>query len=306
MPPGLLKSSDGTLWRPEHRPCPICGSEWSRTLGARGGRAHRDGKGVETYIVQCCGCEVLYTKPTLIPATDPPATSDEYFHHHDSDRKTQIGESLAAFAESVLHHTGKMLELGCGRGELLAGAAKRGWEVYGIEMTEDFARAAKSRGVQVESASIEGSELLERPEAYDVILLAAVLEHLYNPFDTLVKINRALRPGGLLFIDVPNELSLTMRIGNLYMRARGKDWAINLSPTFSPFHVVGFSPTSLRNTLRRAGFRVHTMVVPKWANVLPRGTTLTHKIERLALGAVQSVGSKIGMGDGIACWAVRD
>jgi hypothetical protein len=78
-----------------------------------------------------------------------------------------------------------------------------------------------------------------------------LLEHLYDPADCL----RRVHDGGLVFIDVPNECSLFTRLGNAYMRLRGRPWAVNLSPTFPPFHVVGFCPSSLRRLLRRAASR---------------------------------------------------
>lgn len=301
----VLKSSDGTQWTAENRPCPICGSRVTKTLGARGGRAHQQGKGVETYVVRCKDCKVIYTLPTLIPESNPyeKESAEQYFQLHNSHKKVLQGEGIAAFAESVLGSPGRMLELGCGRGELLKGALNRGWSAYGVEMTEDFIRVARSHGVKVERNSIEDCKSLE--QTYDVVLLAAILEHLYNPMETLGRIKNAVRPGGLIFIDVPNESSLTMRIGNLYMRARGRNWAINLSPTFPPFHVVGFSPTSLRKTLASAGFEIHTLDVPKWRNDLPPAATIGQKIERLGLSVVQSVGELVGMGDGITCWAVR-
>ena len=272
----------------------------------RGGLAHREGKGVETSVVQCVDCEVIYTNPTLIPESNPYAeeTAEEYFQLHDWNRKVTNGEFLAAVAESVLGRPGSMLELGCGRGELLVGAANRGWTVYGVEMTESYAEIAQSKGVRIECSSIQQCKSLGR--TYDVILLAAILEHLYDPVETLKKVRDALRPGGLVFVDVPNESSLTMRIGNLYLRARGHDWVMNLSPTFSPFHVVGFSPASLSRTLKSAGFRIHKLEVPRWNNALAQGKGLRQKVERLAFGAVQAAGAYIGMGDGITCWAVRE
>jgi 2-polyprenyl-3-methyl-5-hydroxy-6-metoxy-1,4-benzoquinol methylase len=301
-----MQSPDGTRWHPEIRPCPICGSREAKKIGARGGRAHREGKGVETHVVKCKNCRAIYTHPTLIPETNPYAkeSADEYFQLHDSQQKVLQGEALAAFAEKVLGATGKMLELGCGRGELLAGAANRGWEVHGVELTEGFAEVARAQGVQVEASSVEACKSLDA--TYDVVLLAAILEHLYDPMQTLERVRNALRPGGLLFVDVPNESSLTMRFGNLYQRACGRDWSINLSPTFSPFHVVGFSPQSLRRTLNSVGFRIHTLAVPKWSNDLPPGKNMREKIERSALSIVQSIGERVGMGDGIICWAIRE
>lgn len=301
----VLESSDGTQWTAEDRPCPICGSSVAKTLGARGGRAHQQGKGVETNVVRCKDCKLVYTQPTLIPTSNPYAkeSPEDYFQLHDFQYKISQGRKIAVFAEKVLGSPGRMLELGCGRGELLKGALDRGWSTYGVEMTEDFTRVARSEGVSVECSSIQDCKSLER--TYDVILLAAILEHLYDPLETLGRIKNALRPGGLLFVDVPNESSLTMRVGNLYMRARGRNWAVNLSPTFSPFHVIGFSPTSLRNTLTSLGFEIHTLDVPKWRNALPPAATMAQKIERRGLSVVQSLGGLVGMGDGITCWAVR-
>jgi 2-polyprenyl-3-methyl-5-hydroxy-6-metoxy-1,4-benzoquinol methylase len=260
---------------------------------------------VKTDVVQCAECRIIYTSPTLIPQTNPyqQETTEEYFRLHDFRRKIGAGEALAAFAEGVLGKPGRMLEIGCGRGELLIGAAHRGWKVSGIEMTEEFAQAARDEGVEIECSPVEVSKSLNRE--YDVVLLAAVLEHLYKPVDVLFRVHDALRSGGLIFIDVPNERSLGMRIGNRYMRARGRDWAVNLSPTFSPFHVVGFSPDSLRRVLESTGFRVHSLEVPKWSNNLPEGRSLMERIEKTAMGLVQSLGARVGMGDGINCWAVR-
>lgn len=304
----FVQSSDGIRWRAEWRPCPVCGSDNPRVIGTRGGRAHREGKGIETNVVQCMVCEIIYTRPVMIPETNPydKTTSDEYFYNHDSKLKESMGESIAAYAEKVLRCKGKMLELGCGRGELLVGAAKRGWEVYGVEMTDDFARKAASKGINVEQSSIQKSSLLNQTGRYDVILLAAILEHLYDPLETLHKVHKALRIGELVFIDVPNEMSLTMRIGNLYMRLRGRDWCVNLSPTFSPFHVVGFSPNSLRKLLVSSGFRIHRLDVVKWNNAFPQTKNLVEAIEKFSLEVVQYVGAVIGMGDGIVCWAIRE
>lgn len=302
---GLLRSADGTEWSSEDRSCPICGARNAKNLGARGGRAHHESRGVETNVVRCNECALIYTHPTLVPQTNPydKGSAEEYFQLHDEQEKIRHGESLAAFAESVLGGPGRMLELGCGRGELLRGAANRGWYARGVEMTDDFIRVASSHGLDIERSPIETCKSLD--ETYNVVMLAAILEHLYDPMETLLRIKNAVRPGGLLFIDVPNEASLSMQIGNLYRRARGRDWAINLSPTFPPFHVVGFSPASLRRALAKAGFEVYKLEVPKWRNDLPPGTTVGQKIERMGMTAIQSLGGLLGMGDGITCWARR-
>lgn len=302
----ILQDTNGVVWRSEFRACPVCASEKRKILGLRGGQAHRAGKGVETSIVKGLDCDLLYTYPTLLPESNPYEceSAEEYFQIHDSEKKIEQGAEWAKFAESIQGDKGKMLKIGCGRGEHLVGAAKCGWEVHGIEMTPEYAGIAQEAGIEIEISPVEESLYLK--EKYDVILLAAILEHLYEPLVTLKKIREALRPGGLLFIDVPNELSLTMRAGNLFMKARGRKWVVNMSPTFAPYHVVGFSPQSLKSALEKTGFRIHTLELPRWLNPVRKNGGLAKKTEYYVFEAVQRIGSVLGMRDGIVCWAIRD
>jgi len=291
-------------WRPELRPCPVCGSSRVRRLGARGGRAHHAGKGVLTTIVRCRDCHGVYQRPTLIPESNPYEAHSpaEYFQAHEAQRKVGSGEALAAFAESHLGRPGTMLEIGCGRGELLRGAAKRGWTVRGIEMTRAFADFARGQySIDVECAPVETAKSLA--ELHDVVLLAAILEHLYTPAETLRRVRRALRPGGLIFLDVPNECSLMAAVGNAYMRARGRNWAVNLSPSFSPYHVVGFCPASLSYILQATGFRPLVLELDRWNSAMPRQPGFIAMCERVGLELTLSVGHLLGMGAGITCWA---
>jgi 2-polyprenyl-3-methyl-5-hydroxy-6-metoxy-1,4-benzoquinol methylase len=257
-----------------------------------------------TNVVRCRDCGGYYTSPTLIPSSNPyaDAAPGEYFRLHDTEKKRVEGRRLARVAETLLGRKGSMLEVGCGRGELLEGAKDEGWTVFGIEMTPAFAAEAESRGVTVERSPVETATVLGRRQ-FDVILFAAILEHLYRPADILRRARRALPAGGLIFIDVPNEESLTMTLGNFYMRIRGRDWRINLSPTFSPYHVVGFTPDSLRRALKATGFDVVRMTGPRWSNSLPQPRGLTAFIEHRGLTAASWLGCKLGVGDGICCWA---
>lgn len=89
------------------------------------------------------------------------------------------------------------------------------------------------------------------------------------------------------------------------MRLRATDWAINLSPTFPPFHVVGFCPISLRYLLDRTGFHPIRFELHRWNIPLPPTDGCLGTLERVGLNAVLSLGKLIGMGAGMTCWAVR-
>lgn len=296
-------------WRFEERDCPIC--EESRRnvteLGKRGGSAHHASQGVATRIVRCCSCHGVYASPTPIPQGNPylEHSPDAYFRQHDSAAKVASGERLALEAERLMGAPGRMLEIGCGRGELLRGAANRGWKVAGVDLTEPYAAVARSEfDIEVEIAPAESARALDR--TWDVVVLAAVLEHLYEPLRLLERVASALRPDGVLFIDVPNECSLYTYLGNAYLTLSGRDWAMNLSPTFSPYHVVGFCPRSLKSILTRTGFdTVKLRSYRMTSSFHPRHSGLRAWMERSGLELALTLGQVLGMGAGLVCWARR-
>lgn len=290
------------MWKPETRPCPLCGSGSRKSLGKRGGAAHHAGKGVETDVVECRDCGGIYAFPTMIPVGNPySGEADHYFDAHADTAKAAAGRYYAERAEQLLGRVGSILELGCGRGGLLVGAKSRNWDVSGVDMTPEFSSAARERGVEVETATIEECAALDREGAYDVILLAAVLEHIYEPMPVLRRVFNALKPGGLVFIHVPNERALALRVGEFYRRLQGRRWSLALSPTFSPYHVTGFTPSSLRRALTGLGYEIARFDCFAFKNMAPKSRPL----ERFAMGAFQSIGAKLGQGDGIEVWARR-
>ena len=299
--------SSSAFWREELQPCPVCGSSDAAFLGTRGGRSHRTGQGVEARIVRCSSCHLVYSRPAVLPLGNPYADLEphDYFESHPPPEKRTQGLRLIRTAEEILGRKGRLLELGCGRGDLLFAAREQGWQVEGVEMTPAFADAAAASGIPIERSSVENARALDRESAFDLIYLAAVLEHLYDPVSCLKRARRALAPGGILFIDVPNECSLRTTTGNLYMRLRGRHWAVNLSPTFPPFHVVGFCPRSLRRALAESGLEEHTLEVVRWPVALPRTTGFSGLIESAGARLVDIIARMARDGDGIVCWARR-
>ena len=99
---------------------------------------------------------------------------------------------------------------------LLRQLAQLGHESHGIERSALAARrAARSEGLRIYTQPLEKCHF---PEQYfDAVILWHVLEHLDHPQTTLALISRVLKPGGLLYLEVPNLTSLqsctTARIG---------------------------------------------------------------------------------------------
>lgn len=287
--------------------CPICGVPPSKYLGRRGGAAHREGAGVECSIWLCGGCGLLFPNPMPVPAggrehyaVDP----GEYFRHHDEGQKLEGARGLLARAESLAGGRGRVLDIGAGRGEVLAAAREAGWEAVGVEPSASFAdHAARVSGAEVRREPVERCGFAEG--SFDAVILSAVLEHLYNPDETVREVARILRPGGVLFVDVPNEAGLYFRLGNLYQKLRWRDWVVNLSPTFEPYHVFGFGPRSLRALLGKHGLRVREWHVFGGHSMVPARGGLLGPLERLAARGVTAASNFGQLGTYIATWAVK-
>ena len=228
---------DGYKWI--RQLCPICGAEPSRFVGMRGGSAHRRGVGVECEIWSCPTCDIIFPNPMPIPlgglAQHYETEADEFFEHHQPQVKSRTARLILDDAEAMNGGKGTLLDIGSGRGETLKLALERGWSAVGIETSEKFAAYAEEHtGAKLYTKPIEECGL--ESSYFDVVILSAVLEHLYEPRTMLAEISRILKPGGFLFVDVPNERGLVFRIANFYQKVCGRKWCVNLSPTFAPFH----------------------------------------------------------------------
>lgn len=230
--------------------------------------------------------------------------ADEYFKMHDKQSRIEGAALLISRAEQILGRKGKLLDVGVGRGEILVVAGDRGWECEGVEPSETFANYAKERtGKKIWQKAVEDTEIAD--ESFDVVILAAVLEHLYDPDRVMQKISRILRPGGLLFLDVPNEAGLYFRLGNLYQRFRGRKWCVNLAPTFSPFHVFGFSPKSLRKLLGKYDLKPKDWKVYGGTSFVPSKGGFSGAIESSASKVVTAISEFGEMGTYIETWAEK-
>lgn len=137
-----------------------------------------------------------------------------------------------------------ILDVGCGRGDLLETFKKAGWEVLGTQLSETAARAARTlRGVDVVCGELPALEL---PAGhFGVITFFHVLEHLPRPGIYLDRARELLADDGLLVIEVPDCSSPGFRF--LVERSFCFDY---------PHHLLFFSPASLRALLERHGFEV--------------------------------------------------
>jgi len=300
------KTHDGYVWI--EQVCPTCETPPSVFIGKRGGASHREGLGVESEIWQCKRCSLIFANPMPVPegglGQHYNVDADEYFQGHDKNEKLESAADLVRQAETLLGRKGKLLDVGTGRGEVLIAAKELGWTVEGVEPSATFADYCEQRtGAKIWRQPIEETEIPDGE--FDVVILAAVLEHLYNPNEIMAKVARVLKTGGLLYLDVPNEAGLFFRVGNLYQKLRRRDWCVNLSPTFSPFHIFGFSPRSLRALLSKHGLAPKVWKVYGGTSMVPADGGIRAKLESQASRAVTAISNLGEMGTYIETWAEK-
>jgi SAM-dependent methyltransferase len=288
--------------------CPVCELPPSKLLGRRGGAAHREGLGVLSDIWRCGRCGLVFPNPMPMPLGGVEQhyslDADCYFEHHDRDEKYSTRPSLLKRAAELTGGTGRLLDIGAGRGELLRAATEAGWQCVGIEPSRTFSEyAASFSGSEVRCKPIEECDF--ESSSFDAVILAAVLEHLYNPDETIKEISRILRPGGALFLDVPNEQGLYFQVGNIYQKCLGRDWVVNLSPTFPPFHVFGFGPKSLKALLAKHGLRQTDWHVYGGHSVLASRGRVIGMIEVMASHAISAISNIGSLGTYIETWAIK-
>jgi SAM-dependent methyltransferase len=293
-------------WLPQS--CPVCEVPPTKFIGRRGGAAHRERLGVECDVWRCGTCGLIFPNPMPVPVGGleqhygvPP---DDYFEQHDTDARGAAAEGILRRAQELTGGTGRLLDIGAGRGELLRAARAQGWSATGIEPSEAFARhAAHYSGAEIRREPVEHCGFSEG--SFDVVVMGSVLEHLYNPDETVREIARVLRRGGALYVDVPNEVGLYFRVGNFYQKLRRRDWVVNTAPTFSPYHVFGYGPKSLRALLAKHGLRPKVWQVYAGEAMVPARGGALGALERLAAQVVTAASSVGDLGTYIETWAVK-
>lgn len=230
--------------------------------------------------------------------------ADKYFAEHSLERKTAAYCDVLRSIERLILKKGRILDVGTGRGEMLKAANSCGWQAVGLEPSSDFARFAREySGAEIFEARLEDQVFSDG--SFDVVTLGAVLEHLFNPVDVLTEINRILRQGGLLWLDVPNEAGAYFRLGNAYHRIRGRDWVVNLSPTFPPYHVFGYGPRSVRSLANRTGFDVAEFKTYATSAVIKTSQSPVPPLMQPIISGLLRISEMMGAGTYMDVWAVK-
>jgi SAM-dependent methyltransferase len=217
--------------------------------------------------------------------------SESAYLDEEAGQRATAARALARIERHV--EVGRICDVGCWVGFLLSEAERRGWQATGVEPSRFAGDIARERlGVDVKTGTIDS---LERTDAdFDAVVMGDVIEHLPDPGTALDQIGSALRPGGVLYLALPDA-------GSTVARRLGARWWSVL-----PTHVQYFSRQSLARLLSYHGFAV------EWMGTAPKAFSVRYYLERLegysrpvASGAAAAAGA-VGLAERLVWPDFRD
>jgi SAM-dependent methyltransferase len=229
--------------------CPICseakatiyldGEEGDLTEAAIGPSRTRLSYG---RILRCSVCRFGFRRfrPTDNQLATLYRATDDHLYEKENTGRIRTARTHARIVGRY-QRSGRLLDVGCASGAFLSVMADRGWDVEGVEPSQQ--QAARSQSLLAGRGRIQHCNLQQAQfgSAFDVITLWDVLEHVAEPVEFLKRCASLLQGSGFLFLNVPDLDSLQARILN-------HRW-----PLLLPEHLNYFNKGSLMRCAEKAG-----------------------------------------------------
>jgi 2-polyprenyl-3-methyl-5-hydroxy-6-metoxy-1,4-benzoquinol methylase len=224
----------------------------------------------EFSVVKCKNCGLLFTNPRLNALAIGKACEENFFPCDQN--KSRIAKGLNLFirrhpglrkiwhqitgeylSEMLERSKGKVLDLGCGFGDILEDLTRKGCDAFGLEINTRAVESCLKNGLKVSCSTLEEAHLPSN--SFDTVIMCHVLEHLPHPQAALKEIHRILKPEGLVLVYCPNAGSYLAKFFGGYWHG----WAI-------PFHFYHYTDRTIKDLAERAGFKINRIraVTPEY------------------------------------------
>lgn len=231
--------------------CPLC-----KANGSLFQKGSERSYGQQFDVHKCDSCSVCYTFPAPPDELLAKIYSGEYWLRDDRGNTPKAVTGivqrfnrfrLAAMVQPLLKRLkpkDRVLEVGCGSGQLAIYLQQCGFEVEVTDVSQDMLdQISDNFGIKgycgdLQQISFEGN-------LYQAIIFNNVLEHLDAPRKNLEKACQLLDKEGFVFVEVPNIESVQFKL------FRGSWFPLQL-----PEHLFHFSPNSLQNIAAKCGLKL--------------------------------------------------
>ena len=197
----------------------------------------REDMGVDLTVCQCSGCG-------LVQLNNEPVSYYREVIRASSFSNVLMNIKIKQFEEFIKKYNllgGKILEVGCGRGEFLSLLRTLEVDAYGLEYSESSVDFCLANGLKVQKGYIDAHTGILANAPFDAFFLLMFLEHMPDPNATLRGIYNNLTDNAVGLIEVPNY--------DMILRCK-------LFSEFIADHLFYFSIDSLKIVLNLNGFEI--------------------------------------------------
>ena len=219
--------------------CPLCGKN----------DFHLYQKNIN--LLQCESCGIVVDKHIIHDVANEELVKAWFVEDYNQSRSfwVEMFESWAnkrtwnRIARFASQKRTKLFEIGVGSGSFLKFVKDKGFDVAGCDLSKSICKHVENTyNITMHYGFISDLPL---PFQFDVIVTNHVLEHVNDPLKFLSDLKARLKEDGIIHIAVPNVAA---------WEARFSGWT-----SYEPYHLIYFSPRTLRRLVETAGFRVVTL-----------------------------------------------
>ncbi|MFH1462604.1 MAG: class I SAM-dependent methyltransferase [bacterium] len=186
--------------------CPICQKQ--EKFDFIRDYQNKDGK---FSLYECRNCQVQFWNPFKNPG------KEWYEREYDyKARNILISKSYRGCHKKFLKRfenfppKTKILDIGCGIGEFLAELQERGCEAWGVDFNKNHTEIAKNKFGLKNIYTMDFGDFFKKEDLpqFDIIAFFGLLEHIDNPLELVQKVEKILKPGGVLATSAPSKDNL--------------------------------------------------------------------------------------------------
>ena len=163
-------------------------------------------------IAKCNNCSHIYLNPKPKLSEFSMIYQDNYYAYDFPKKKLSLARLGKGFIEkgyiklykNLIDNSGSILDIGCGDGRLLSllkTAKNCNWKLYGLDFNKKGNKITKEKGIKIYEGKFEEARF--KKESFDLVIMNEILEHLYDPYKSLIKVKEMLKPKGYLIIETP-------------------------------------------------------------------------------------------------------